>query len=631
MEEMDTKTPEIARYQESSDDTDDNTEADDSSAKSAEREQQKSNDREWFGQDKAKDSEAEEPKSLYDLFEQHADPEPPLEELAADEQILVADETTDTNLDAANQELVGTEPGSPEEAAAIAGATFNEAVRERLDNGEAPSAETLDSAMKDTADILGLDSADISEEDPIDLGEATEHPDPVVPEVLDSVPFVEEEKPQLSEEPEPLETEPLATETEPADPNREESAEDTSDPAGPAGTGTPTPGYGPAARWGAHAAPGAPGTSGTPGGPPIPPFGPGAPAMGGAPFGGGGGPRAPIGFGPGVPIPVPAAPWMAPNVAAAMAAGNTLRNNRRHRHWPYVVAGGVAGYLIGRRRGRINTEKKLKPVQQRLEQQVGDLQFQLGLREAKIRKLAYEKAITHPHIHAALPKRLKELQELQKAHLKKDDFERVDRARDLVKGARGEEIVATGLAAKVATMAERDKKPSSPIEGRAHSPASELTRAKDMELSEVLDIAKQIAIEDRNLKILYESGRISQHGLRRVIEAYLRGERFDRILHEELHSGHGVENLQKLSSESDLEDLPSPMPTAGVPRQVPNNSSVDMSLDISDPMLSKARNEYYGQLTGTAEGNQEEGGHFPWVPVLIVGVIVGIVLIIFFA
>lgn len=52
-----------------------------------------------------------------------------------------------------------------------------------------------------------------------------------------------------------------------------------------------------------------------------------------------------------------------------------------------VVAGALVGYLLGRRRGRIKTEKRFKTVQSKLEKQVGQVQSQIAAKEQDIKRL----------------------------------------------------------------------------------------------------------------------------------------------------------------------------------------------------------------------------------------------------
>jgi hypothetical protein len=602
-------TPEsLARSERPSFDDDDSEEVTDSSTDSA-RDESDSR-RGAFDMFEKDDEGLHEEPTLYDLFEQHAEPEPPLEELAVDEQSLVAEEATEINLDAANQELVGTEPGSPEEAAAIAGATFNEAVRERIDGGQAPNEQTLDAALIDTAEIMGLDPANVPEETPPEVNEIVEVELPEATEQNDVTKSPAEPAEAATGQPEDVLEEASETENEPSDDSEVASPPEpasSSPEDDPASTPIPPGGTGPATASGpspGHPAPPVPGgPAGPGGGAPPPGRGPG-PAWGTP-----GGPPAGPGFAP----PAPTAPWMGPGTAAALVGGNALRHNRRHRHWPYVVAGGVVGYLIGRRRGRINTEKKLLPVQQKLERQVGDMQFQLALREAKIRKLAYLTAINQPHIHAALPKRLKELQELQKARIKKEDFERVDKARAKLEKLNNPagEVAAVGLAAKVVAMTERSTKP-------------ELSSAKHMELSELLRIAEQLPIEDRNLRVLYESGRLTQHGLRRVIEAYLRGERFDRILSEELQQGDRVSESKLPPSEQSAEsasELPAVAHDIGGSNLNPD--SIRMPDDVSQEQLQGARHEYLSELVNRSTANSPPQSS-AIKPAVAIGLVVGL-------
>ena len=255
------------------------------------------------------------------------------------------------------------------------------------------------------------------------------------------------------------------------------------------------------------------------------------------------------------------------------------------------------GYLVGRRRGRIKTEKKLLPVQKKLERQVGDLEYQVASREARIRKLAYEKATSHPHIFVELPKRLKELQELQKASLKKKDFAPAKKTERTMAKEAAAAMVSAELLGKVATITDRvehvkgeDAPKRRVITAEAPKPAA------DMTVAELLVVASQIPVEDRDLRHLYESGRIDQRGLRRVLEAYLRGERYDKVLFESVKSKNTVESLPAIR-----ESLPDAAGT--VSQSQLNVARVDMSAD--DPSLANARKAYY-QMLEHSESQRED-------------------------
>lgn len=652
MEDLERKTPEYGSSSEgSSSDSGDNKDT-----KSGAKQETKSSSRQddaeerssWFDNDKDK---ASEKQSLYDLFEQHADPEPPIEELATDEQALVVDEQTELNLDAANAELVGTEPGTPEEAAAIAGATFNEAVRERIDNGEEPTTEMLDGAMDDTADIMGLDSAEVDDEEPeLPIENAVEGEDDETDSESPVIADEEVSENEASPPPSPESDESVLEDAEdtelPADTPEAEAPPETEPPdpgdTPPTPPGTPPPGSPP----GGPGAPGGPPGGG--GGPGVPPIGPAGPGAGGPGFGGGGPPlnMNAMPAAANMANALGANPWLNPNVATGLAAGQAMRHNR-HSHWPYVLAGGVVGYFIGRRRGRIKTEKKLLPVQRKLEGQVTDLQYQVALREAKIRKLAYEKAISHPHIHAALPKRLKELQELQKASLKKADFETMAQESD--RTAKSEKVapkaaevavataVSAGLLGKVAAITERKQESPQQTSAAEHVSTQQEARkvgtetlppAKDMQLPDLLAVAEQIPLEDRTLRYLYESGRMSQEGLRRVIEAYLRGERYDKLLYE---------NLQTRTQ--DIESLPpvveaihgSDNNTLGKTTPHADTTEAHLPADLAnDAQFTQARQEYFDQLSLGQDGDAHTSRKAAIaIAVVVTGMIIGLAVLIF--
>lgn len=55
-----------------------------------------------------------------------------------------------------------------------------------------------------------------------------------------------------------------------------------------------------------------------------------------------------------------------------------------------VLTGSVLSYLLGRRRGRLQTEKRIKPVQKKLERQINSLYKQISEKETYIRKIAHE-------------------------------------------------------------------------------------------------------------------------------------------------------------------------------------------------------------------------------------------------
>jgi hypothetical protein len=209
-------------------------------------------------------------------------------------------------------------------------------------------------------------------------------------------------------------------------------------------------------------------------------------------------PLPPIG---GVPLPGP-----------SPLAGNALPANPnvlppRYKRGADLLVGGVIGYLIGRRGGRIRTEARLVPIQEKLEKEVKDLHAQIAVREERIRSVAREKAEQSPEPIA--PKIVERLQ------------------------ARREQKLSSPETAPLPPLnAERL--------ARVIVPKPEvLDRPKAVEtltVPELLQIAQKIEVEGTSVRKMYETGRLDAFGLRRVVREYMHGGQYEKRLAENLRS-----------------------------------------------------------------------------------------------
>ncbi len=235
-----------------------------------------------------------------------------------------------------------------------------------------------------------------------------------------------------------------------------------------------------------------------------------------------GGPIPPIPPGGGMPgAPMPAGPDVlapAPTAASPETTENTIED-RRHIGHPLLV-GGIIGYMIGRRSGRIKTEKELLPIQHKLEKEVTALQEKIFWHEASVRTLAHAKAVENP---AEAKKALERLKEQNRETSPESNDERV--VEQKTDAAQTERL---GLG-KLAVEAE---KPSRPEVFRPEN----LKPVEAMTLQELLVVAASIKVEQSTLRHFYESNRLNDEGLRRIIRAYLRGERYDELLRENMLS-----------------------------------------------------------------------------------------------
>lgn len=281
------------------------------------------------------------------------------------------------------------------------------------------------------------------------------------------------------------------------------------------------------------------GGSGRPPHGPPPPSGP----AGGAPFGA---PHGPGAAGPGGPAGFNAAPTApAPTVEYHQARANTAGA---------FLVGGIVGYLIGRRRGRIKTEKRLLPVQKKLQKEVVNLQSQLQQKEAKIRTLAATKVQEKP----------RSIIEKAPAPIAANPVERV-----IARVPEAPAVAATRLAPERSHTDSRTPAPEAhQLHGKRHAPeqighmlvgaaeainkspvaaekmekaekqsAPKLTVEKNIDTlnrAELMRISEKIIIDGSSLRQIYESRLVGEKGLRRLVKEHLKGGDIKKALRREI-------------------------------------------------------------------------------------------------
>jgi hypothetical protein len=235
--------------------------------------------------------------------------------------------------------------------------------------------------------------------------------------------------------------------------------------------------------------------------------------------------------------------WLpnAANTAATVAAAhNNLAAERRATARGLVVGGAAGlfvGYLIGRRRGRIKTEKKLLPVQKKLEAQVTTIQAQVAEKETAIRKLAREHAEEVKILQAPKPAE-QQAQTLRQEAPRTSQAERpAEQAKETIPAPpvnRSEHLgLATlkALEVPVAAVTPRAEqiKPTTIEQAKAAKIPVETLPLKD-----VVAVAETIPAGATTLNRVYETNLISERGLRRVVAEARRGGNVARVLQEEL-------------------------------------------------------------------------------------------------
>jgi hypothetical protein len=428
---------------------------------------------------KQKDKKSEARPKRGEREEAKTKPEPPLEKLSADEKQAVAKDYVRQRGQEVRGELEAAQPAE-QEAASLANAALLDQVNERLDAGDVPDGELLDESLAQVAEELGLDPVELDgDELPVEPFEVAQ-PD-------------------------------LATDSDSA----EDLAENDLDSGNDNNNGNGNTGNsGNAANTANARNPGSGGSGGRPpaGGGPVGPNG-----------GSGSGGGNPSGFGArtGANFLLPT-----PNTLPVPA--------RRHGHAKYVLAGGIVGYLVGRRRGRIKTEEKLLPVQRKLEQEVSGLHDQIAEREAKIRRLAAQKAFRQPALKEQIVSRL-EQRRYEKQFVA--EHQPAPEKRFAPKTPKPEQL------GQLAVLSVESKRPLEVLQQESQP----VFRARTAPIEQVLRLAQDIKLEQQDLRQLYEAGRVEQSNLRKIVEAYVRGERYDRLLSESLKPLESQEHLTRSS------------------------------------------------------------------------------------
>jgi hypothetical protein len=184
-------------------------------------------------------------------------------------------------------------------------------------------------------------------------------------------------------------------------------------------------------------------------------------------------------------------PMSTPNIAPSLQTNPNALHEPDYQVNPnvaYLLVGGIVGYLIGRRRGRIKTERRMKVVQAKLEKQVERKQQQLLEAEQQVRRAAREQ------------------------------YEKFKRAG-------GEKVVAPVSAPETAPKAEKTLLGVEAKQGISPNVGVETKtpRIKELDRKEILTISEKIGIGNTNLRKVYESKLVSESGLKRLVYEHLEG------------------------------------------------------------------------------------------------------------
>jgi hypothetical protein len=210
-----------------------------------------------------------------------------------------------------------------------------------------------------------------------------------------------------------------------------------------------------------------------------------------------------------------------PNVAPPPATQNVyIPYYDRSRAFGDALVGGLVGYLIGKRRGRIKTERKLLPVQKKIEREVTSLKDSIARTEFTIRETAKQRVRerqTESFVGLRNPQTVTEtvIMDRRERPLPAPELHRKPNL-----GAPPERIGKVLVAAEAIALAplEIERQKAEPIDK-----SSVEKQVETLSRNELLTLSEKVIVEGSTLRQVYETHLVGERGLRRLVAEYLRG------------------------------------------------------------------------------------------------------------
>lgn len=170
----------------------------------------------------------------------------------------------------------------------------------------------------------------------------------------------------------------------------------------------------------------------------------------------------------------------------------------------------IVGYILGRREGITKTEKRLAPIQKKLEQQVVNLQREIVAKEFTIRQAVTERVRSEVKPNQIIRPEAIRAKAPEANHLHSD--------------------VAPERIGRVLVTAEAYTSPN--VETATLQPIDK--HIETLSRADLLELSGKTVVDGSSLRQAYETNLISEKGLRRVIIEHLRGGDVRRALRREL-------------------------------------------------------------------------------------------------